>query len=234
MATSSRHPIPRFPQFVALFLLLGFSKTSCAGDPPLTLDYYKSSCPSVLEIVRKEMECAVLSNPRNGGCDGSVLLDDTITLQGEKKAPTNVHSLGGFRIIDRIKNMLESECPGVVSCADILTVAARDATLLITDEHRFSVYSRTELNRPGGGNNTVAPLDYVTPNLFDNSIYHLLLQGEGLLNSDQEIYSSILAVQTREIVRKYAVDPIAFFVQFSESMVRMGNITNPRASPMGK
>lgn len=65
------------------------------------------------------------------GCDGSVLLDDTISLQGEKKASANVNSLKGFEIIDRIKNKLESECPGIVSCADILTVAARDAVILV-------------------------------------------------------------------------------------------------------
>lgn len=65
------------------------------------------------------------------GCDGSVLLDDTITLQGEKKASININSLDGFRLIDRIKNKLESECPGIVSCADILTVAARDAVILV-------------------------------------------------------------------------------------------------------
>ena len=65
------------------------------------------------------------------GCDGSILLDDTISLQGEKKASTNVNSLKGYRIIDRIKNKLESECPGIVSCADILTIAARDAVILV-------------------------------------------------------------------------------------------------------
>ncbi|GFZ00182.1 peroxidase superfamily protein [Actinidia rufa] len=92
------------------------------------------------------MECAVLSDPRNAalilrlhfhdcfvqGCDGSVLLDDTITLQGgERRLPLTQHALKGFRIIDRIKNKLESECPGTVSCADILTVAARDAVILV-------------------------------------------------------------------------------------------------------
>jgi peroxidase len=65
------------------------------------------------------------------GCDGSVLLDDTFSLKGEKKASTNINSLDGFRIIDRIKNNLESECPGTVSCADILTIAARDAVILV-------------------------------------------------------------------------------------------------------
>ncbi len=65
------------------------------------------------------------------GCDGSVLLDDTITLRGEKKASPNINSLKGFRIIDRIKNKIESECPGIVSCADILTIAARDAIILV-------------------------------------------------------------------------------------------------------
>lgn len=66
------------------------------------------------------------------GCDGSVLLDDTVTLQGEKNAPNNKNALKGFKIIDRIKNRIESECPGIVSCADILTIAARDAVLLVS------------------------------------------------------------------------------------------------------
>lgn len=65
------------------------------------------------------------------GCDGSILLENTVTLKGEKKAATNIHSLKGFGLIDRIKNLVESECPGIVSCADILTIAARDAIILV-------------------------------------------------------------------------------------------------------
>jgi len=79
----------------------------------------------------------------------------------------------------------------------------------------------------GGGDNNISAMDYVTPNLFDNSFYHLLLKGDGLLNSDQELYSSILGLETKNLVIKYAHDPIAFFHQFSDSMVKMGNITNP-------
>lgn len=77
-----------------------------------------------------------------------------------------------------------------------------------------------------GGDDNIAPMDFVTPNVFDNSFYSLLLKGDGLLNSDQEMYSSVLAVQTKGLVRKYAEDSVAFFQQFSDSMVKMGNITN--------
>ncbi|KAK4484293.1 hypothetical protein RD792_011521 [Penstemon davidsonii] len=242
------------------------------------------------------------------GCDGSVLLDDTVTLQGEKKASNNINALKGFRIIDRIKNRLESECPGTVSCADILTIAARDAVLLVggpywdvplgRKDSKTAGYELSETNLPTadegllsiiskfiyqglsvtdmvalsgahtigmarcvnfrnriygdfvatsginsltkqylsnlksvcpplkGSENNESAMDYVSPNLFDNSYYQILLRGEGLINSDQELYSSIMAVQTKKLVAKYAENAIAFFEQFSESMVKLGNITN--------
>lgn len=77
-----------------------------------------------------------------------------------------------------------------------------------------------------GSDNNISAMDYVTPNHFDNSFYQILLRGEGLLNSDQEMYSSVFGIQTKELVNKYAEDPLAFFQQFSDSMVKMGNITN--------
>ena len=86
----------------------------------------------------------------------------------------------------------------------------------------------------GGGENNEAAMDYVSPNLFDNSYYLLLLNGEGLLNSDQELYSSVLGIETKKLVKKYALEPIAFFEQFSESMVKLGNITNPETYVNGE
>lgn len=65
------------------------------------------------------------------GCDASVLLDDTANFVGEKTAAPNANSLRGFEVIDAIKSDIESLCPGVVSCADILTIAARDSVVLV-------------------------------------------------------------------------------------------------------
>ncbi|KAG4945158.1 putative peroxidase 26 [Glycine soja] len=61
------------------------------------------------------------------GCDASILLDEGAN--PEKKAAQN-RGLGGFAAIDKIKTVLESRCPGIVSCADILHLATRDAVKL--------------------------------------------------------------------------------------------------------
>ena len=63
------------------------------------------------------------------GCDGSVLLDDNSTFTGEKTAFPNANSLRGFDVIDTIKSQLEANCSGVVSCADIIAIAARDSVV---------------------------------------------------------------------------------------------------------
>ncbi|KAJ8480285.1 hypothetical protein OPV22_024012 [Ensete ventricosum] len=65
------------------------------------------------------------------GCDASVLLDDTATFTGEKNAGPNANSLRGFDVIDDIKSAVELVCPGTVSCADILALAARDGVVLL-------------------------------------------------------------------------------------------------------
>jgi peroxidase len=55
-----------------------------------------------------------------------VLLDSTPDNTAEKDAKPN-RSLGGFDVVDTAKAVLEAVCPGVVSCADVLALAARDA-----------------------------------------------------------------------------------------------------------
>ncbi|CAN0852484.1 Peroxidase 57 [Linum grandiflorum] len=56
------------------------------------------------------------------GCDGG-------GNRAEKEAPPNL-TLRGFEVIDDIKAKLERQCPGIVSCADVLALATRDGVAL--------------------------------------------------------------------------------------------------------
>lgn len=54
------------------------------------------------------------------------MIESTASNTAEKDAIPNL-SLSGFDVVKDIKDAVEAKCPGVVSCADILTLAARDA-----------------------------------------------------------------------------------------------------------
>ncbi|XP_019180782.1 PREDICTED: peroxidase 40 [Ipomoea nil] len=110
----------------------------------LSFGWYQDSCPEAEAIVFAWVERVVSEDPRMAasllrlhfhdcfvnGCDASVLLDDTPNFVGEKTAGPNLNSLRGFEVIDSIKADIEFVCPGTVSCADILAIAARDSVLL--------------------------------------------------------------------------------------------------------
>ncbi|XP_024018138.1 peroxidase 3 [Morus notabilis] len=123
--------------FVCLVLssVVGFSH---GGS--LVKNFYKKSCRRAEAIVKEVTEENVANNPNLPakllrmhfhdcfvrGCDGSVLLSSTESNTAEKDAVPN-QSLAGFDVIDAIKEKVEKECPGIVSCADILALAARDS-----------------------------------------------------------------------------------------------------------
>ncbi|KAM3214218.1 hypothetical protein ACQJBY_066580 [Aegilops geniculata] len=127
--------------------LLALSLLSSAAYGQLSPSFYATSCPLLELTVRATMITALLAERRMGasllrlhfhdcfvqvtGCDGSILLDDVGSFVGEKTAFPNVNSVRGYEVIDRIKATVELLCPGVVSCADIVALAARDGTFLL-------------------------------------------------------------------------------------------------------
>ncbi|XP_049393838.1 peroxidase P7-like [Solanum stenotomum] len=137
MVSLSRNLILAF-----LCVLLGFV---CFSNAQLSDNFYGTSCRNLQTIVRNAMIQAVNREARLGasilrlffhdcfvnGCDASILLDDTSTFTGEKNANPNRNSARGYEVIDTIKAQVESACPNVVSCADILALAARQGTVLL-------------------------------------------------------------------------------------------------------
>ncbi|CAA0805982.1 Peroxidase 49 [Striga hermonthica] len=129
-------------QLLLLFVCVySWPRPSQDPQPQLQVGYYLSRCFWAESIVKGEVQKAYLQD--NGiaaalirmhfhdcfvmGCDGSVLLDSTEDNTAEKNATPNMNSLRGFDVIDNIKAQLEKNCPGIVSCADILAFAARDS-----------------------------------------------------------------------------------------------------------
>ncbi|CAI9277199.1 unnamed protein product [Lactuca saligna] len=121
----------------SLIMVVVLGKT---GKSHLTENFYAKTCPMVETLVKKEVdkkvnqEFAVIADTLRlffhdcfvEGCDASIMIEskkgDT-----EKNASDNL-SLDddGIDLVIKAKKAVESVCPGVVSCADILVIATRD------------------------------------------------------------------------------------------------------------
>ncbi|GAY67282.1 hypothetical protein CUMW_255330 [Citrus unshiu] len=127
--------------FVSTLLLI--ISTQCEAQ--LSPTFYDATCPSALNTIRTGIRNAASRERRMAaslirlhfhdcfvqGCDASILLDDSSSIDSEKNALPNFKSARGFEVIDSVKSQLERVCPGVVSCADIVAVAARDASFAV-------------------------------------------------------------------------------------------------------
>jgi len=59
------------------------------------------------------------------GCDASILLDTNYATQTSEIASSGNFAIRNRETINDIKSVLEEECPGQVSCADIIVLAAK-------------------------------------------------------------------------------------------------------------
>ncbi|MBA0737552.1 hypothetical protein Gogos_011009 [Gossypium gossypioides] len=294
-----------------------------ASNAQLSVTFYAKTCPNVSTIVSNVLQQArgndIWIFPKIvrlhfhdcfvHGCDASLLLNGT---DGEKTATPNL-STEGYEVIDDIKTALEKACPRVVSCADVLALAAQisvslgggptwqvplgrrdsltahregtgsiptgheslaniatlfksvglDSTDLValsgvhtfgrarcaafmdrlynfnnitgkTDPTLNATYANTLKQRcpKGGDTKSLIDLDEQSSLTFDNKYFSNLQNRRGLLQTDQELFSTNGA-ETVAIVNRFASSQSQFFSSFAKAMIKMGNL-NPLTGTNGE
>ncbi|XP_058091018.1 peroxidase 12-like [Magnolia sinica] len=303
--------------FLFSSILFLSSSSHAQTSPPLvqglSFTFYRSSCPNVETIVRNELRKVYNADIGQAagvlrihfhdcfvqGCDASLLLDGSASGPSEKNAPPNLTLRPqAFKIINDLRAAIEKSCRQVVSCADIVALAARDSIFLAggpnyrvplgrRDGLSFATRDATLDNLPGplsnaselldalskknldatdlvalSGTHTIGishctsfenrlyptqdptldqtfarrlynrcpalnstnttNLDLRSPNVFDNKYYVDLMNRQGLLTSDQTLYTDR---RTRPIVTSFAVNQTLFFEKVSLAMVKMGQMS---------
>ncbi|KAG8660711.1 peroxidase 12 [Manihot esculenta] len=138
------------PLLFISFLLLASCLSSSNGElfkPNVTIanglefGYYRFTCPQVDTLVRNYLTQVYRADPGQAaailrlqshdcfvqGCDGSVLLDRS---PERSEIPNKHFKQQTFQIIETLRQIVHTHCGRVVSCSDLLTLAARDAVFL--------------------------------------------------------------------------------------------------------
>lgn len=121
---------------ISVGLVLG----SSFSEGGLQTGFYSSTCPTAESVVLSTVQQSVQADPTLAagllrlhyhdcfvqGCDASILIAGA----SAEQTASGHSGLRGFDVIENAKKQLERICPGVVSCADIVALAARDAVAL--------------------------------------------------------------------------------------------------------
>lgn len=131
-------------KWVLVFVATAASFLASSAKADLQYGFYNTSCPGVEELVRAELNATFGKDTtlRAGllrlhfhdcfvrGCDASIMLNSH-NATAEKDADPNL-TVRGYEAIEAIKAKVEAACPLVVSCADIMAMAARDAVYFVS------------------------------------------------------------------------------------------------------
>ncbi|CAM8992288.1 unnamed protein product [Rhodiola kirilowii] len=110
----------------------------------LTENFYSLTCPLVEPIVRQTVAMKIAQTfttiPATlrllfhdcfiEGCDASIMITSP-NFDADKDSEDNLSLAGdGFDTVIKAKQAVEAVCPGIVSCADVMAIAARDVVVL--------------------------------------------------------------------------------------------------------
>lgn len=129
--------------------LLSCTSTNAKRSPPvvngLSYEFYNAKCPNLESIVRNHLQQAFKNDIGLAagllrlhfhdcfvqGCDASVLLDGSASGPGEQSAPPNLSlRKTALKAINDIRALIDASCGQIVSCADVVALAARDSVQL--------------------------------------------------------------------------------------------------------
>ncbi|XP_004240141.2 peroxidase 3-like [Solanum lycopersicum] len=149
-----------------------------SSNAQLQQNFYAKSCPKAEKIILEYVHKHIPNAPSLAaalirmhfhdcfvrGCDASVLLNFTSSTgnQTEKVGIPNL-TLRGFSFIDNVKKIIEDECPGVVSCADIVALVARDS-VVVTGGPSWSVPTGRRDGRISNASETLTDIPAPTSN----------------------------------------------------------------------
>ncbi|KAJ8770098.1 hypothetical protein K2173_011180 [Erythroxylum novogranatense] len=159
----------------------------------LSRKFYQSTCPKVESIIRKHLKKVFKRDIDQAagllrlhfhdcfvqGCDASVLLDGSASGPSEQQAPPNLSlRKRAFEIVNDLRELVHSECGRVVSCSDIVAIAARDSVYLSggpeygvplgrRDGLNFATQNATLANLPPPSSNTTVLLNALAQKNLD-------------------------------------------------------------------
>ncbi|KAK7279802.1 hypothetical protein RJT34_24860 [Clitoria ternatea] len=121
----------------------GASSEALSVRPPivngLSWNYYSLNCPRVEKIVRNHLQKVFQQDSGQApallriffhdcfvqGCDGSILLDGS---PNEKDQPANIGIRAeALQTIEDLRSLVHKQCGRIVSCSDLVVLAAREA-----------------------------------------------------------------------------------------------------------
>ncbi|WJX27503.1 peroxidase [Trifolium repens] len=198
----------------------------------------EKACPNTVSCADILALAAELSSTLADGPDWKVPLGRRDSLTANQSL-ANQNLPAPFNSLDQLKAAFAAQglnATDLVALSGAHTIGRSHCSLFVSRLYNFSntgnpdpTLNTTYLQQlrslcPNGGPGTpLANFDPTTPDKFDKNYYSNLQLKKGLLQSDQELFSTSGA-DTISIVNKFSADQKAFFENFAAAMIKMGNI----------